>query len=131
MFCGATTCASPTTTTTWNAMATGTHFRQLANAEAELTLSAVSPLAQTSANATSYAVPPSVVTIDMAWLSPGFGGVGRSNGNTQVGRSLPACFGVMTNAGTGCSAVGMGEPAGQMVRAVRCSPTRRLVCDAA
>src|SRR4051794_30625530 len=130
MLAGATRCASPTTSTTWNATETATQLSQLANAYASLALTTVSLLAQTRAKATSYAVPPSVVTIDMAWLSPGRGGSGRSNGKTQVGRSLPTSFGVRTRAGTGCAAVGNGEPAGQIVRAVRCSPSRNpAVCD--
>src|SRR3954449_5721597 len=62
--------------------------------------------AQTSANATSYATPPSRVTIAIAWLSPGPGGAGRLNGKTHVG-PVPE-RGDSTTASTGWSAVGSG-----------------------
>src|SRR3954447_2789433 len=125
MFCGATTCAWPTTSTTWKLTATALHVRQLANAYASLRLRTVSLSAHTSANETSYAVPPSLVTIAIVWLSPGPGAAGLLNGKTQVG-PLPD-FGVSTMATAGWSAVGNGEPSSaQTVRTVRCAPGCRL-----
>src|SRR3954453_24106558 len=115
MFCGATTCAWPTTSTTWKLTATALHVRQLAKAKASLRLRTVSLSAHTRANDTSYAVPPSLVTIAIAWLSPTPGVAGLLNGNTQVG-PLPD-FGISTIAMAGGSAVGRGEPASaQMLR---------------
>src|SRR3954453_21849724 len=126
MFCGATTFAWPTTSTTWKLTATALHVLQLANAYASLRSSTVSLSAHTSANETSYAVPPSRVTIAIAWLSPGPGAAGRLNGNTHVGPLLPA-RGVSTSAIAGWSAVGNGCPSSaQIVRTVRSVPGARL-----
>src|SRR4051794_7350793 len=125
MFCGATTCAWPTTNTTWKLMATALHVRQLAKAYASLRLRTVSLSAHTSAKETSYAVPPSLVTIAIAWLSPAPGAAGLLNGNTQVGplAEFELGFGVSTMARAGWSAVGSGRPSSaQMVRTVRCTP---------
>src|SRR5215207_2455273 len=140
MFSGTTTSTDPTSTTTWKATATVVQWRQLASAYASLRLSAVSPSAQTSANETSYSTDPSVVLTASAWLSPSPGGIGRSNGKTQVGAASPDAAasveappseaGTSTSASAGWSAVGTGPAsAGQRVVAVPSdpSPSARLL----